>query len=341
MEERDVYAALGLKMPSQQPEAAEPAQNDATGGNESPAAEATAGTQDNSRQPEQAPETDQAPDGRRSSRGTEAAEPGTEDSEPETDGSEPAADRADRTMPRAERAEQARLRRERERKQAIDAAVAAERRANEEKLKEIFAGLGLTDRYHDNRPITNQAEYEQWRESNNAAGLNRRLKEGQLTPQDIQDIVEASPTIQQTRAVMERQEQERERQNRAAYERMVSDELAEISRIDPSVKTLEDALKLPTGKEFSRLVQENGLTFSEAFRLANEDRLDQIRNRTAREQAARAQASTAHLQSVAGGNRGGVRVPSETMEVYRVLHPDWSNERIREDYRKRTIGTRD
>lgn len=241
----------------------------------------------------------------------------------------------DGTMPRAERAEQARLRRERERKQAIDAAVAAERRANEERLKNIFAGLGLTDRYHDNRPITNQKEYEEWLDANNAAGLNRRLQNGQLTPKDIQDIVEASPTIQQTRAVMERQEQERERQNRAAYERMVSDELAEISRIDPSVRTLEDALKLPTGKEFSRLVQENGLTFSEAFRLANEDRLEQIRNRTAREQAARAQASTAHLQSVAAGSRGGVRVPSETMELYHVLHPDWSNDRIREDYRKR------
>lgn len=238
-------------------------------------------------------------------------------------------------MPRAERAEQARLRRERERKQAIDAAVAAERRANEERLKNIFAGLGLTDRYHDNRPITNQKEYEEWLDANNAAGLNRRLQNGQLTPKDIQDIVEASPTIRQTRAVMERQEQERERQNRAAYERMVSDELEEISRIDPSVKTLEDALKLPTGKEFSRLVQENGLTFSEAFRLANEDRLEQIRNRTAREQAARAQASTAHLQSVAAGSRGGVRVPSETMELYHVLHPDWSNDRIREDYRKR------
>ena len=374
-EVREVYAALGMEMPSQQPEAADPAnagENEQgvaapDGAGSQATAQDAAATSDQS--PSAAQETGdgglvgtspyggKAEDGgypstasrspspaSRGGLGEELGSKGTGQQNPDAgdENSEngDASDDKNGGMSRAERAEQARLRREREAAARIDAAVQkaleAERAKHGEELKRIFATAGMTDRYNGGKPITNAEEFEAWQSRAQAERLSRQIKDGTLTPETFQQAVDSSPAVKEAKAFMERmQAQEQARQaeeSKAAFERQVARELAEIEKLDPGVKSLEDILNLPTGQEFAALVRDRGLSYLEAFRLANMDRLMQARSMAAAQGAAVRQNSKAHLRSVVSSGQVPVDVPREVVAMYRQLNPDMTMEQIRQDY---------
>lgn len=379
-EAKDVYAALGMEVPGQQSEVADPTgqgENDPSlagtdGRNQ--AADSTwdgtdgfgnSGSVDPCGKEDGGPTTAEAASSAPAGEGVKiagaasstTAGDGTEDTGDErTDSStsqdgEPAPNGAQKdkpeTMSKAERAEQARLRRERERQQAIQAAVAEALRTEREKhdadVKAMFADAGMVDRYHDNKPITSMDEFREFQKARSADKLTRDLQGGRLTPESLQAAVDASPAVQAAKAAVERLEAREQAQNeatvKAEFEQRVKEELAEIHSMDPSVNTLEDILALPTGNAFAGYVQENGLSFLAAFKLANADRMAEARARAAREGAARNAGSKGHLRSIVGP-AGGVAtdVPKAVLQLYRDLRPDMTMEQIRQDYARTMRG---
>ena len=343
--EKDVYAALGMDKPSQQPEVADPAGQ----GEKAPAVTEPAGAEKETenRQPQQgaqkaAGETDPST---ASQSPSPAHKGGLEDGESEEseNGQTEAGKETASGMSKAERARQAKLRREREQneavKNAVEAALRSEREKHAAELKTVFERAGMTDRYHDNKPITTMEEFNAWDQAGQAAGLSRRLQEGKLTAEDFQKAVDSSPAMQEAKAAVEQiREREREAQ-RKEYEQTVSQELEEIRKLDPSVKDLQDILNRDTGAEFSRLVTENNLTFLQAFRLANADSLAKAQAMAAAEGSARNSAGKNHLRSVVGPAAGlTADVPPQTMRLYRDMFPDWTPEQIRQDYARKTKG---
>lgn len=342
--EKDVYAALGMD-PSQQPEIADPAGQ----GEKALAVTEPAGAEKETenRQPQQgaqkaAGETDPST---ASQSPSPAHKGGLEDGESEEseNGQTEAGKETASGMSKAERARQAKLRREREQneavKNAVEAALRSEREKHAAELKTVFERAGMTDRYHDNKPITTMEEFNAWDQAGQAAGLSRRLQEGKLTAEDFQKAVDSSPAMQEAKAAVEQiREREREAQ-RKEYEQTVSQELEEIRKLDPSVKDLQDILNRDTGAEFSRLVTENNLTFLQAFRLANADSLAKAQAMAAAEGSARNSAGKNHLRSVVGPAAGlTADVPPQTMRLYRDMFPDWTPEQIRQDYARKTKG---
>ena len=376
-EEKDVYAALGMEVPAKQPEAADPA---ASQGENDPSLAGTDGREDQATEtndttphpsPAATPALEDASYGstaaataRKSSTGRRPVEsPQGEGFETE-DGEEgeriaagPEGPRNDNTgtgeqtqadgkgiMSRAERAEQARLRREREQKAAVDAAVRAalqaEREKNSANLKAMFESAGMVDRYHDNKPITSLEEFNAFQAARQADKLNRELQAGRLTPESFQAAVDNSPAVREAREAVERlkarEQAETEAARKAEFDARVKDELAEIHRMDPTVNSVEDILAKDTGGEFARLVRENGLSFIQAYRLANADSIAEAKARAAREGAARNAAGKGHLRSITSP-AGGVLadVPAETRRIYKDLFPDMTDEQIRRDYARR------
>ena len=379
-EEKDVYAALGMEVPSQQSEAADPTsqgENDPslagtdgrnqeadstweeTDGFVNSASSDTYGTENGVSMTAEAASSVPAGEGGQiagaasaSTAGAGTKDAGDGSTEPTTSLDKETApygaqnDKPE-TMSRAERAEQARLRRERERQQAIHAAVAEALRTEREKhdadVKAMFADAGMVDRYHDNRPITSMDEFREFQKARSADKLSRDLQGGRLTPESLQAAVDASPAVQAARAAVERLEAREQAQNeatvKAEFEQRVKEELAEIHSMDPSVNTLEDILALPTGSEFAGYVQQNGLSFLAAFKLANADRMAEARARAASEGAARNAGSKGHLRSIVGP-AGGVAtdVPKAVLQLYRDLRPDMTMEQIRQDYARTMRG---
>jgi hypothetical protein len=112
-------------------------------------------------------------------------------------------------------------------------------------------------------------------------------------------------------------------------------ELAEIMRLDPSVRSFDDILGSPSGQVFRGLVY-SGNSFVEAFKLANFDRLTTAGVAAAAAAAGRQAVSKAHLQAVAKPRGGGaLPVPADELVLYRELNPGMSDAEIFDDFNRR------
>ena len=241
-------------------------------------------------------------------------------------------------MSKEERARQAKLRREREKQEAVDAAVKQAKAEADRETAELLQTLGLTNRYRDNAPITTRDELRQWQQDARDEKLRQRLKSGQLTQEDLQQAAQAAPEVQQLKAQVQQLQQQEAARQRQAAEQQIRKELEEIRKLDPSIKSVKDILDMPTGQAFSQLVQEKNLNFVEAFKLANMDQLQQVQQRAAEEAQARNYHSKDHLVGV--GSKAGtpVSIPKQTYSMYRMLRPEMTDEQIRQDYARRQKG---
>lgn len=300
MSEADYYAMFGLEQPSEEP-APEP---DAAGGEVA------------------APENIEQED-------TQSEPENTEDVvDPPIDN-----DGAPAPMSREERKKQAKERRQRLIDEAVQEALTKERektgKAHKEELEAIFAGAGLVDRYHDNKPVTNMEEFKAWQEAQKTERLNRELKEGRLTPETLQDAIENSPTVQGLR--------EKPAEQKPDMEKIIRHELEEIKKLDPSISSINDITNLPTGKEFRDLVNRGNISFLEAFKIANFDRIQTI-HAAAQRQAAKNAESKSHMKGIAASAKGGAEVSDREMKIYKTMCPWMSDDEIRADFAKRTKG---
>jgi len=130
----------------------------------------------------------------------------------------------------------------------------------------------------------------------------------------------------------------------SAFQARVDAELAEISRLDPSVKSLDDIMMSPAGVEFTAAVR-RGNSYLDAFKLANWERLA-----SGGAAAAAAAAKQQVLSNVSGKDHlsgtvvprsgGSVPVPAAEMSLFREILPDATEAEIRDYYNKhaRTAG---
>lgn len=303
MNEADYYALFGLEKPSEEP-APEP---EAKG--EEVTALADGAEENTQRQPENTEDVVDSP------------------IDEEEEG-------AAAPMSREERKEQAKERRQRMINEAVQEALTKERektgKAHKEELAAIFAGAGLIDRYHDNKPVTNMEEFRTWQEAQKTERLNRELKEGRLTPEALQQAIEDSPTVQGLREKPENKPEEK-----PDMAQIVRQELEEIKKLDPSIRSINDITELPTGAEFRRLVNRGNISFLEAFKIANFDRIQTLRA-AAQRQAAKNAESKSHMKGINASATGGAEISGREMQIYKAMCPWMSEEEIRKDFAKRT-----
>lgn len=137
-----------------------------------------------------------------------------------------------------------------------------------------------------------------------------------------------------------REELERQRQNQMRaqaqqqFRARLDDELREIQRLDPSVNSLEDIMRGPGGQQFYGYVK-SGLSYLDAFCLANRERLARQMAMAGRRQAQELERSKAHL-TAAGGAQGpwSVGVPGDQLDLFRELNPGVSQAEIQNYYNR-------
>ena len=140
------------------------------------------------------------------------------------------------------------------------------------------------------------------------------------------------------RAVSSALEQERERRkserDEAAFRERIDAELREIHRLDPSIRSPEDLLKMPAAREFYEYVR-RGNTFIDAYYLANRERLTAAAAEAARQQTMNAHRSKDHLHP-SGNSRGAgaASVPAEEMQMFKLLNPAASEAEIQAYYNR-------
>ncbi len=206
-------------------------------------------------------------------------------------------------------------------------------RAEEAKrADELIAGLGFTHPETGAR-VTNRAEYEAMQ---NAVRLQRDrelARRAGMSDAEWAAHVEASPVVQ---AAKEQQRRAAAEQQAARVEKLrgqLREEMAEITRLDPNLKTMEDLRADGKWSEMeSRLGRGYGLL--DAYRLAHMDDIAERRAAAARQSAMNSAAQKQHMQTTEQQGNGGVTIPATVRNMYRALNPKASDAEIERHYAK-------
>ena len=291
------------------------------------------------------------PEGEQEQEPAEPAETGEQEQEPaepaaDTDGVETEPDEKDepetdskpnkKQLSREERAANAARRRQKEIDDAVNAALEKERSENNARWQRFFNQAQMKNRHADNAVIDSLEKAEAWAEQDRIAQLQANLKRGNLTQEDLQTAVEQSPVFRAMQEKLAAGEQAAAKQNQQQFEQSVEVELAQIQKINPKIKSLADILSMDTGKKWAELVQNNGMSYLDAYRLANMDALIEQGQKAAAAGDQMRSKGKSHLQPVNPRGQGGVEVPKRVKELYRMGRPNMTDAEIEADYRKRT-----
>lgn len=251
---------------------------------------------------------------------------------------QPAAKPAEQTL--QERAANAARRRQQEQQAAIEEALQAERDKHSKVMLDVFQKAGLTNTF-TGKPITTMDEFNEWHQKFSDTKLQQDLQAGRLTKDGLNQLIEQNPILQQARQMVQNTENLQKEQQAAADQARIDSELAEIGKLDPTIKGVADLLNMPTAAQFKGYV-DKGYSFLDAYKLANMDTMANARAQAAADEAARKAQSKSHL--TATGNvqgAGASSVPPAQMAMFRKMNPGATDAQIQKfynQYKKRQGG---
>lgn len=343
MDEKEIFEALGVA----------PEDTAGEGGNEQgnagPAAQAA---EEGKETPTQSEGGENAAAASVQAEGTQegaAAEdaPGEQENAPGTDAGGESQGQSREATPKAaegglteeERRENAAQRRRQEQQAAIDQAVEEALRKEREKAQgewtDFFNAAKLKNTM-TGEPIRTLEEFRAWNEAFQTAQISKDLEAGKLTREALDKAVADNPAVKRAEEIIRRDEEARRQAEEAAAKARIDGEIAEIHKMDPAVSSVEDLMKMPNAKQFYEYVK-RGNSFLDAYYLANRETLEQRAAQAARQQAMSAARSKDHLTATGNARgAGAASVPSEEMQLFRLLNPDATEAEIQKYYNRKS-----
>lgn len=163
------------------------------------------------------------------------------------------------------------------------------------------------------QPITNMREYIDALSAQQRMTRERELQSKGIDPSIIDRMIAENPVVMQAKQVLEQSKQ-------TEAETALQRDLAEISKIDPSIKGIQDLANLPNFQDMVQLVANNNLNLVDAYKTVNFDAFMQHTNDAARQQAINQMRGKSHLpsqtQNVATEN-DDVEVPANIMASWK------------------------
>lgn len=356
MDEKEIFEALGVAPEEPAGEGgneqgnARPAAQAAEEGKETPdrppaAAKALKAPQSGASRPqseggENAPPASVQAEGAQKGAAAEDAPGEPEDAGGESQGQsrEAAPKAAEGGLTEEERRENAAQRRRQEQQAAIDRAVEEALRKEREKAQgewsDFFNAAKLKNTM-TGEPIRTLEEFQAWNQAFQTAQIAKDLEAGKLTREALDKAVADNPSVKRAEEIIRRDEEARRQAEEAAAKARIDGEIAEIHKMDPAVSSVEDLMKMPNAKQFYEYVK-RGNSFLDAYYLANREALEQRAAQAARQQAMSAARSKDHLTATGNARgAGAASVPSEEMQLFRLLNPDATEAEIQKYYNRK------
>ena len=273
----------------------------------------------------------------------EAADPAVEEQTETGDGGEPEAEAAEDSQEEGAEGEKqtpeknakyaaARRKAEAERDAAVAKAKQEAEAEAQRVIDEAFKNSGLTNPY-TKKPITTKAEYEEYKQRFDAERKARLMKKSGMTDDEFNEFVEGLPEVKKAKEQQAAAEAAQKQAQEAQAKVKVEEQLKEISAIDPTIKELKDIAKMDTYPRFYELVKK-GNSLSDAFKLANIDKLTQSTAEASRQAAVNAAAGKQHMTRTATRGAGAVSVPQDVREEYLAFNPGATDAEIAQHYNK-------
>lgn len=177
------------------------------------------------------------------------------------------------------------------------------------------------------KPILTKADLDEYTAAYQAEEREAALAAGNLDMKTLNAVIENHPLVQRAKLAMEKiEQQEREARQKEGKARLDA-EIAQIGKMDARVKSLADISKLEKAGEIIDRVK-RGYSFLDAYRLEYEDKRQGALAGAAKKAAVQAVASKAHMKPHDSRGGGGVEIPKDEMEMYRLFNPGVPDEEI-------------
>lgn len=210
-----------------------------------------------------------------------------------------------------------------------EARRAAERQMNGLNSR-VISRFGNMKNPETGRPIRSAQDYFDALEAQERVNARREVESRGVDPRLIDRMIADNPVIRQAQEVI------RENTLRQG-EAELNNQIQKISAFDPSVKSLDDIVKMPTFPVFDSYVRQ-GLSLTDAYRLANFDSLAQRDAAASRQAAINSVKGKSHLSPIGGvsGDAGApmVDIPKEELSIWEEAYPELSYKELKEKYNK-------
>ena len=222
--------------------------------------------------------------------------------------------------------------------QELNAQFAAARRKAEEDYQRRMSGIdGEFKRLFGNqvnpvtgKPISTVADYLQAVEHSQRIAQEEQLRSKGIDPAMIQEMVNNAPAVRQAQQYLQITRQEEARKSLEA-------DFKEITKIDPSIKSMDDLQKHASFNTVLAYVRDNGLKLHEAFRLANYQQLSSNNADAARQAAINQARGKTHMQTTTEGvskSDGMAEIPASELPKWKAFFPDASMKELKEKYNR-------
>ena len=317
--EKDVFEAMGLTPPEEEPGA----QQEPTGANEpgaaAPAAEETTGTPEGG---------DTGTTGGEGAEGAVTAPEGQDGADGADNNDAGDAEGAKKEQTPDERRAHAAARRRAEQQAAVDAALKAQSEKMAAEWKAFFESAGLKNTI-TGEPITTKEQFDEWSKSFKQQKLESDLKAGKLTQESLNEAISENPVVKQAAEIVAAHEREQAAAEQEKMQRAIDEQIKKIHALEPEVNGVEDLLKLPESEEFYARVK-SGMSFYDAYLISTRERREKALAEAARAQALTGQRGKDHLTGAAASRgAGGKVVTSEELASFRIFNPTATDEEIR------------
>lgn len=300
MAEMDYFAALGVSAPESgadtevEQEVADPAENaEGTGAEEPEVAD---------------PATD----------------PETDDASGEGDADQKSASKA---RDRASDAKYAAMRR----RQEMDAAIQKAEKDTMERVNKLIESLGIKDPSDRDKTLSTVEDLEKYQKTKSLREMQARMKRGEMAPEDLEQMFAQTPLGKKMKDTVREAEAERERALRETANAKAQEQLREVQKLDPNVKSIQDIMQGENGQEFYDQIKK-GNDIVTAYKIAHMDRLLASQSAQAAQRAALNAQSKAHLTGVKGHGHGAKTVPDSVAAQYRQFFPNASTAELQKMY---------
>ena len=240
------------------------------------------------------------------------------------------ADQSPRPQSPEENARYAAIRRKAEKER--DEAIQKAKEQAQKEMDEVFKASGMVNPYTQ-KPILSKAEFDDYRSRFESEKIESAKRKMGLGDEEWQKFVSAIPEVRAARQEQEKAQQEILAARRARADAQVQEQLRQIAKLDPSIRSLEDLVKQNNYDAFLQHVKQ-GNTLLDAFRLANFDALTQRAGEMARTRALEQAHGKDHMQRTTARGEGAISVPESVKAEYRAFNPGITDAEIQAHYSK-------
>ena len=232
---------------------------------------------------------------------------------------------------------EARRKAEADKKLAVTQAREEAEKQASQRIFETLKRMNIVDP-DDGSVIDSVEKLEAWEKKAYDRKVNASFEQAGIDKDAITALIGQHPDVVRAKEAAERFQAAEKTAKESEAKARLENELSEIRKLDPNIKTFSDLTNHPAYDRIYKRVSENRLSILDAFRLEAQAQLIETAQKQAAQEVMSKASSKAHLAPLEGRGEGALSVPRDIMAQYKLFNPNMSEAEITKHYNKQMKG---